>query len=229
MGKATHMSSVPVSICRLRLSREMQTHETPPLGVFIGRDFADEVRMHNYGKDGDQIQEYPRIQLKVVQSTAVLLGIGDGAEVLKRLWEDVDYSTLGGGSVDILEAGFETYEEEIASTEELVTYRFHTPWLALNDRNFRSYTGSRNTGFRKDELSRILVGNCMGMAKTLGVCFDDRLHAEGRQLVSVKTMLKGKGAIGFIGRFRINARLPDLIGLGRSVSHGFGTLSPEHV
>jgi len=223
------MNSVPVSVCRLRLSRELQIHEAPRLGRFFGRKFEDQVLKHNRGTDGDLLYPYPTIQFKVIQSTAVLLGIGAGAEWLKRLWAEVDPTTLRDERFDILGADFETGDEQVASTEQEVTYRFHTPWLALNEKNFRSYTGSRNTAFRKDELSRILVGNCLGMAKTLGIRFRDHIHADGRQLASIKTTLNGKGMIGFIGRFRMNARLPELIGLGKSAARGFGAISAERV
>jgi hypothetical protein len=101
--------------------------------------------------------------------------------------------------------------------------------LALNDRNFRSYTGSRNTGFRKNELSRILVGNCLGLARSLGIQFHERIDANGRQLSSIKTTLKGKGVVGFVGKFQINLKLPEYLGLGKSVPRGFGTISPAVV
>jgi hypothetical protein len=48
-------------------------------------------------------------------------------------------------------------------------------------------------------------------------------------LASIKTTLNGKGMIGFIGRFRMNARLPELIGLGKSAARGFGAISAERV
>lgn len=202
-------------------------HEAPQLRGFFGRKFEDEVLMHNHGKDGELIYQYPRIQFKILQSNAVLLGIGDGAELLERLWLEIDRTTLGDECLDVLESHFEIRDEELAICEAPITYRFLTPWLALNQTNFRSYTGSRNMAFRKDELSRILVGNCLGLAKSLGIRFDDRINADGRQLTSIKTTLKGQGMIGFIGKFRMNVRLPELIGLGKSVSRGFGAVSAD--
>jgi hypothetical protein len=160
----------------------------------------------------------------VIDSTAVLLGIGDGAELLQRLWLEIDATRLGDEQLKVLDAHLETLEAEITTCPEPIEYRFVTAWLALNQRNFLSYVGSRSTKFRKDELSRILVGNCLGLAKSLGIRFRERVDADGRQLTSIKTSLDGRGMIGFVGKFKINLKLPEYLGLGKSVSRGFGAV-----
>lgn len=220
--------SVRIAKCRIRLARDVRMHEAPQLRGFFGRKFEDEVLMHNHGKDGQLIYQYPRIQFKVVQSNAIVLGVGDGADVLERLWLEVDQTTLGDEHLEVLESRFEIRNEEIAVCDRPITYRFVTPWLALNQKNFQSYTGSDNSRFRSDELSRILVGNCLSLAKSLGIRFHDRIEADGRQLSAIKTTLKGQVMIGFVGTFQMNVRLPDLIGLGKSVSRGFGAISAEN-
>jgi hypothetical protein len=65
----------------------------------------------------------------------------------------------------------------------------------------------------------------LGLAKSLGIRFQERIDADCRQLVSIKTSLKGNGIVGFVGKFTLNLRLPELMGLGKSVSRGFGTVS----
>jgi len=183
------------------------------------------VVKHSYDTDGKPVFEYPRIQFKVVDANAVLLGIAEGAELLQRLWPEMDETELGGEQYNIRETDFETRQDEITACSKPVEYRFVTPWLALNERNFRSYTGSRNRAFRKDELSRILVGNCLGLAKSLGITFNERIDAECRQLTSIKTSVNGRGMIAFVGKFRVNLKLPEFLGLGKAVSRGFGAIS----
>lgn len=219
--------SLRIAECRIRLARAVRMHEAPQLRGFFGRKFEDEVLMHNHGKDGQLLYQYPRIQFKVVRSNAIVLGVGEGADVLEGLWLDVDQTTLGDEQLQVLESRFEVRDEEIAVCDSPITYRFVTPWLALNQQNFRTYANSKNSHFRRDELSRILVGNCLGLAKSLGIRFQDRIEADGRALTSIKTTLKGHGMIGFVGTFQINVRLPELIGLGKSVSRGFGAISAE--
>jgi len=222
------MDTIRISECRLRLARKVRAHEAPQLRGFFGRKFEDEVLMHNHRPDGEPIYQYPRVQFKVLDSSAVLMGINEGSDLLQRLWLDIDQTKLGDEELGVLEAQFETRDEELHVTTEPMEYRFVTPWLALNQKNFRSYVGSRNQGFRKDELSRILVGNCLGLAKSLGIRFQDRIAADCRGLTSIKTKLKGKGMIGFVGKFSVNLKIPEYIGLGKSVSRGFGTIEKSN-
>jgi hypothetical protein len=219
------MTAVQIAECRLRLARRIRRHEAPQLRGFFGRRFEDQVLLHNHRPGGEPIYQYPRVQFKVLESMAVLVGINEGSQLLQQLWLEIDETRLGGEHLEVLQAEFESRHEEIHVTAEPIEYRFVTPWLALNQKNFRSYVGSRNPSYRKDELARILVGNCLGLAKSLGIRFHERIHADCRGLTSIKTTLKGNGMIGFVGKFSINVAIPEYIGLGKSVSRGFGTIA----
>lgn len=217
-------ATVQLSQCQLRLARVSQSFQTPQLRVFFGREFEEEIYMRSHNADGTVIYQYPRVQFKVVDREALLLGFNEGSELLQELWPKMDQSRLGDDEMPVLESRFETSSHEFNVTAEPIEYTFATPWLALNQKNFREYVGSRNQRFRKDELSRILAGNCLGMAKSLGIRFADRISADCRGLTSIKTTLKGSGMIGFVGKFLLNLELPEFIGLGKSVSRGFGTI-----
>lgn len=239
----TTSDTIQLSECRLRLARPIRQYEAPALRGFFGRKFEEEVLMHNHSRGlahfaesaeknvpvpltakSGLIYQYPRVQFKVLDSTALLLGINEGSELLQRLWLEIDETKLGDEQLSVLESQFETRSEQLEVTAEPIEYRFATPWLALNQNNFREYTNTRNQRSRKDELSRILVGNCLGLAKSLGIRFTDRITADCRRLASIKTSLKGQGMIGFVGKFTVNLTLPDHLGLGKSVSRGFGTI-----
>ena len=62
------------------------------------------------------------------------------------------------------------------------------------------------------------------MSKSLGYTVCDPLNAMIIHLKEVKIYLKHTPMLGFIGIFSINFTLPDYIGLGKSVSRGFGTI-----
>jgi hypothetical protein len=220
--KAIHLSQG-----RLRLTRPLRAGEAPTLRSFFGCEFADEVHRHCHNPDGSLIYQYPRVQFKVIGRTALLIGVAEGSELLQRLWTDIDETICGDEDVRVREAEFETHKHTFEVTTERIEYRFVTPWLALNEKNFHEYTGTRNQRTRKDELARIVVGNCLGIAKSLDIRFTDRITADCRKLTSIKTSLKGRGMIGFVGKFSVNLEIPEYLGLGKSVSRGFGTVAAD--
>ncbi len=107
-------------------------------------------------------------------------------------------------------------------------YRFATPWLALNQQNFRDYTQLRSTEAQFDKLNRTLVGNTLSLCKSLGIFLQERLVADCSKLRTIRTTLKGKTMVGFVGGFSLNLQIPDLLGLGKSVSRGFGTIKARN-
>jgi hypothetical protein len=219
------MRSICLTACRFHLARRCTAHEAPDLRSFFGDALADSIQSSFYDDRGQAVFDYPRLQFKLIETTATLLGLAEGAAFLQRIRRELEAPSVGGEQFEILDVDWETQDAEIAVTTEPREYRFVTPWLGLNQKNFRAYVGSRHRGFRKDELSRILVGNCLGMLKSLGIESREWVAADGRSLTSIKTSSSGKSAIGFVGKFQINLQLPDDIGLGRLTTRGFGTIT----
>jgi hypothetical protein len=63
----------------------------------------------------------------------------------------------------------------------------------------------------------------MAMAKTFHYFVSSKITVN-TQLKEITIKFKGKEIIGFLGNFQVNFYLPDYIGLGKSVSRGFGTI-----
>ncbi len=220
----TSTTSITCTTLRLQLARPLRTGEAPALRGFFGRQFEDEVLMHNHGPNDELVYQYPRVQFKVLDRFAYLIGVNQGADLLQRLWLEIDQAKIGSEELLVLESHMETESTMIEATGESVRYRFVTPWLALNQKNFQEYTQSKSQSFRREKLDRTLVGNCLGMCKSLGIRLSDRITADSSSLHSMKTTLKSQSMIGFVGTFTINLNLPDRLGLGKSVSRGFGTI-----
>ena len=218
------INTVQLARLRLRLERPLRSGEAPALRGFFGRQFEDQVLMHNHGPNDELVYQYPKIQFKVIDTIAYMIGINEGAELLSNLWLGIDRTKIGDQELNVLDAHFDWNTENITLSPHMIEYRFVNPWLALNQKNFQEYTDSQSQAVRIDKLNRTLVGNTLSLCKSLGIFLTERLQADCTQLTSFKTKLKGQSMIGFIGMFRINMELPDLLGLGKSVSRGFGTL-----
>lgn len=215
---------IDVTEYHLRLGREMHTGESPQLRGFFGRTFADEVLLHHHRFDGSLLYKYPRVQFKILHKTALLLGIAEGSELLSRLWLEVDHTTMGNENLPVIESKIIKRIEDLGETKEPIQYCFLTPWMAINQKNERKYVTERMRQKRFSLLEKILVGNCLSLSKSLGYTINLQLNADCSGLKEVRCSLKGVPMRGFVGSFQINFLLPNKIGLGKSVSRGFGTL-----
>lgn len=215
---------LPVTEYRLRLERPLRQSETPQLRGFFGRRFEDAVLLHHHCPDGSLLYRYPRVQFKVLGTTALLLGLAEGAPLLEQLWTRVDRATLATDSLIVLEARIARRTALLASCEAPLEYRFATPWLALSQKNHRLYSNASDGVERTRLLERILVGNVLSIAKSFGYQIEEHLEADCTGLRPIRTALKRTPMVGFRGHFRINFNLPSLAGCGKSVSRGFGTV-----
>jgi hypothetical protein len=218
------VSPIEVIEYRLRLSRDLRRHETDDLRGFFGRAFAEEILLHHHHEDGSLRYQYPLVQFKVLRNIAHLIGLADGAALLARLWAQVDHTQIGGEDLQVLEATLSRRIETVGAAEEAIEYRFLTPWLGLNQDNHRRYESFTRPERRLALLDSILRGNCLSLAKAFGHRVETRLVADPRGLRPFQTTLKGVPMLGFVGTFRINFLLPARVGIGKSVSRGFGTV-----
>ena len=219
-----NLSVVEIVDCSLKFARPLSAGEATHLRGYFGRAFTGEVLLHNHNPDGGLRYEYPRVQFKVIDRTAHLIGIAEGADLVTKLWFEVDRAALSGESLPILESTLNRRRESLGEVAESVAYRLHTPWLGLNQENFRAYELAKDSGHRCALLERILVGNCLALAKAFGHHVRARLTADASRLRPHMAHLKGVAMLAFVGIFRVNFLIPDRAGIGKSVSRGFGTV-----
>jgi hypothetical protein len=208
---------------RLRFERPLSPGEATHLRGYFGSAFAEEELLHNHRPDGSLIYDYPRVQFKVIDRAAHLIGLGEGGALVERLWHSVEQTRLGREVLPVLEATLVRRREPFGECAESAEYRFVNPWLGLNQENHRRYDAARTDLERQAILDRVLVGNCLSMAKAFGHWVNGRLTADARRLRPRTCQFKDQPMIGFEGP---NFQLPSGIGIGKSVSRGFGTVEP---
>jgi hypothetical protein len=101
-------------------------------------------------------------------------------------------------------------------------YKFQNPWIALNSDNFKKFISSSLP--KKGFLENILIGNILSILKGLGIFIDFKLSIIIQDVLPSPIILNNNSFIAFKGTFSANILLPDYIGLGKSVSKGFGTI-----
>jgi len=104
----------------------------------------------------------------------------------------------------------------------LIQYNFETLWMGLNQKNFRLYLQlSREE--KKELLKKTLTGNILSFFKGIDYFAENKIMLTAN-LSEKETKFKDKIMIAFSGNFTTNTLLPDYIGIGKSVSRGFGCI-----
>ena len=192
---------------------------------FVGNLFRKHDLIHNHDlESGKVIYRYPLIQFKLIDDTPAIVSITEKAvAVFSDLFMKLNTITIDGFELPVHEKDLKVEEVAFGYSDETFVYEFQSPWIGLNQKNYAKYENTPDEAGRKDLLKRILTGNILSMSKFL----DYRL-APGQTIrtdLTVKpgpVQLKGKTLLGFRGVIKTNFMIPDHLGIGKSVSRGFG-------
>jgi hypothetical protein len=217
--EADQQKEASVKICRVKLNVADQNYiSAVKLRGFLGSLFVDDAEFHHHS---ERSYHYPLIQYKRVNRELMILGLQEYASVLMNKMSIVDSISTGRGSfnVDSQEISLSTWQVRNTSC----CYDFASPWLPLNEANYSAF---KDLGVEKQKafLEKILVGNTLSCLKGLGIFVDYRVESYLVSFRSYTVRAHGNPFEAFSARFFLNVDLPDFIGLGKSVSKGFGTI-----
>jgi hypothetical protein len=203
----------------------LHPHYGHKLRGYIGNLFKEKSPLlHNHLEGGGLRYSYPLVQYKIIDGVPMLLGLGEGAELLIDLFLIIKDLNLYDKKFVIYSKNIENHLAEIGIKDSLIEYNFKTLWMGLNQSNFNKYNkllpGEEKTAF----LNKILIGNILSFYKGIGFTAEERIYA--KVSVSEKiTEFKNNKMTAFSGTFVSNAKLPNLAGLGKAVARGFGAVS----
>lgn len=196
--------------------------DSSKLRGYIGNQF-DYPLLHNHYAGNKILYSYPLIQYHVIDGEASILGIEEGADLLREIADDITELRLYDSYYKVEDRNIVNDEINVSTTNKEYHYKFITPWLALNKNNFERFNKIEGWKDRKVFLNRILTGNILSMAKGLGIIVDRRLYPKTR-LDFTNADYKSVNMVAFTGEFRVRFRIPDYFGFGKGASHGFGTV-----
>lgn len=199
-----------------------QTHK---LRGYIGSKYKEYDLVHNHDlSTGKEIYRYPLFQFKVIEKKPYIIALGEETTaIFKKMFIDVREINIEGRKIPVYEKQLISDICKFGYAGEFITYRFINPWIALNQDNYKKYKLAESEQQKLEILQRCLVGNIISVCKGLGYSVENKLKCEIK-LKSTIVNLKGNEVMGFTGFFKVNFCLPDLIGLGKSVSRGYGTI-----
>lgn len=193
-------------------------------GAIISMLSSNNVLFHNHTEDGLRYA-YPLIQYKRIHGRAAVVCIKEGTESIGDFFSAYRQPAIIGEREMMLE--LDTIKADkilIQVWESMFTYSMRR-WLPFNSGNYAQF--QQLTGLEEQIvfMEKILVGNILSFAKGVGIHFEKELHCTVMDLKPAGIMkYKGISFAAFDILFRTNVSLPNYIGLGKGVSHGFGTV-----
>jgi len=193
---------------------------------FVGNIFRDHDLIHNHDlKTGKPIYRYPLIQFKLIDKAPVIIAITDRAvKIFAEIFMKLDKIVIEDTITPVFEKDLKVEEVEFGYSDEIFMYEFASPWIGLNQKNFKKYNDAGRDE-KNEILKRVMTGNILSMAKHLDCWLEknQKINIE-LQVRENRVNLKGNPMIGFSGLFKTNFNIPDYLGIGKSVSRGFGTV-----
>lgn len=186
---------------------------------FLADKYRENTVFHNHLSDGYNYT-YPKLQYKLIKNMLSIMGIGeDVTEINKKLFEEIDYLNIDGNLIFDIQKEIEIFDDEIEFTgDKMYEYRFVTPYLPLNDKNFSKYLRREYT------LEQAITNNILEVLKGLGIWLEkeNKIYVSADLQITSRD-LKNVNMIAFIGNFYTNMKFPDYFSLGKRKSLGYGT------
>lgn len=214
-----------IPLLTIRFHNDISFVELPSFrGAVISKVPSSLVLFHNH--EGDKLRyHYPLIQYKRIGGKAAILCLGDGTEAIGEFFAHADFHLRIGQREEnfvISEMTAKQWLLQPWTTDFRYTLR---KWLPFNSANYAAYRQLLGLTERVQLLENILTGNMLSMCTGLGKHIESPIDCKILNLLSLQThTFKGVKMQAMDIEFQTNLYIPDYIGLGKGVSHGFGNV-----
>lgn len=185
---------------------------------YMGHLFIQDAGFHHHD---DNPYRYPLVQYKSIAGTPMVLGIKEYAGVVLDKISGLREIVMPGSKAEVTSVEFSKITHRIS--DKVTRYEFQTPWIALNSTNYEKFR-TVAPEIKHRFLENILVGNFLSALKGMGIWADYKIYASIEWLRPVYVTVHKNPFHSFHARLAANIHLPDLIGVGNSVSKGFGAV-----
>ena len=166
---------------------------------------------------------YPRVQVKVLNEQIYIIGVGDGSDCVLQLIDKISTLDFGNITFEVNDKNIIDMMDQFQQTDQLIRYRFVTPWVALNQTTGRKYRALNNSG-QANFLNKLLGQNIVFIAKELGVGLEDKVFTKVNLNSLFPKRVDENNWGSFSGEFSTNFNLPNYIGLGNGITRGYGAI-----
>ena len=167
---------------------------------------------------------YPRVQVKVLDEQIYLIGIHEAMDSVLSLSKTLKELNFGNITFEIQDFDIEEYNNQCIVSNNIMKYRFVTPWVALNRITGKKYKFLSNKD-KPSFLSKLLGQNLLFLANEFGVTINEDIATKVKvSNLSPKRVDEHKWG-SFKGEFITNFKIPNYVGIGNGITRGFGAIN----
>ena len=215
-----------IRIAVIQFEGKLAEREIPSFRGAVMAYADNDPLYHNHTEDAGFQFRYPLIQYKVLDGMPAIVGVDAGALSLESLFSLGDSFEWQIGPVMrqfIVRKkcpGYFLTDENAAGS---FRYSLHK-WMPFNRENFNVWQQTTGLAKKVALLDAILCGNILTLYKAFGVFFEREIHAEILELEQFTVTYKGVKMVAFDAVIETDIALPEHLGIGKGVSHGFGVV-----
>jgi hypothetical protein len=210
----------------LRFSNEISASDIPGFrGAVIASLKQKNILYHNHDENG-VVYRYPRIQYKRINRKAAIVCIQEGVDAIHELFTSGNFTyRIGEKDMEMRIESVNTYENDIDFCDTHQSYHLHN-WLPLNAENYKEYQKMERYADKILFLENKLKANILSFFSSIGYYVDQQIVLNIMDIrPPILVSYKGVKLMAFDVDFNVNLLLPNYIGIGKSASIGYGTLS----
>ncbi len=205
---------------------ELESFEMPAFrGAIVEKVGRENDLFHNHLTSDQYYYRYPMIQYKRLGKRPAILCLEQGADELYKFFQNRDWTIyIGSRQLEMKIFSLELHHSDVGIESGVTSYEIKN-WLGLNSQNYNAYQELDSLVDRISMLQKLLVSNILSFAKGIGWDVDQQIIVTINRINNSRLVnFKGQQLMAFDLAFKTNAVLPDYIGLGKSVSIGYGTV-----
>lgn len=219
MGEVNSVDAITI-----RLVTDKPVKKTPyqVKGVFM-KQFPDTTAIPMLNGTYRDKFLYPRIQVKILNEQIYIVGVNEGVKPVRELIKLFNLLDFGNITFNVLDIDVEDSENRMQYMEQLVRYRFITPWVALNKASQKRYKYLKNDD-RLTFLNRLLGQNLIFLAREIGLDLSEKVYTKLKLTSLFPKPIDENSWGAFTGEFQTNFILPNYIGIGNGITRGYGVI-----
>jgi len=215
-----------VRILRVSFDAEIKSIEIPAFrSAIISKVGRENVLFHHHLDDSKYLYKYPLIQYKSIGRSPSIICIDVGVDEIHKYFEQRGWDiVVNGRLIEMKISRLELNQFVMQVWDKHFSYSIYN-WIALNQQNYQKYLKLESMAERISFLENTLKANILAFAKGIDWIIEKQIEV---RILTMKdpyiVNVKKNSLMAFNLDFKTNVFLPNFIGLGKSVSKGYGVI-----